>query len=256
MDLTDRALAGVIHDLVCANRILANEGCVDAFGHVSVRHPHRPDRYLLSRARAPEYVELEDIIEFDLEGHQTDGAPAGAYLERFIHGAIYEARSDVNSVVHSHSHSVVVFSVVGEPLRPLMHDASVIGSHLPVWDARTAHGDTDLLVTNVGLGRDLAAALGSFRCALLRGHGSAITGKTVRRAVHAAIYLEVNAELQLKAMQLGAITYLSDGEIAARDALWDRLEGKPLVGLDRAWEYWCRRAGVEYRPPSAGEGPQ
>src|SRR5579864_5699936 len=109
MDLTDTALAGAIHDLVCANRILANEGIVDAFGHVSVRHPHRPDRYLLSRARAPEYVELEDILEFDLEGNQTNGSAGSAYLERFIHGAMYEARQDVNSVVHSHSRNVVVF---------------------------------------------------------------------------------------------------------------------------------------------------
>ncbi len=253
MDVADRALAAAIHDLVCANRILANEGCVDGFGHVSVRHPHRPDRYLLSRARAPQYVELEDILEFDLEGNQTDGSSGSAYLERFIHGAIYEARSDVNSVVHSHSHNAVVFSVIAEPLRPLMHDASVIGAQVPVWDSRTAHGDTDLLVSNMRMGRDLAGALGTSRCALLRGHGAAVTGKSVRRAVHAAIYLELNAELQLEARQVGAIAFLSEGEIAARDALWDRLEGKPLVGLDRAWEYWCRRAGVEYRPPGAGE---
>jgi len=255
MNLTDTALAGVMHDLVCANRILASEGCVDGFGHVSVRHPHRADRYLLSRARAPQYVELEDILEFDLEGHQTDGSAGSPYLERFIHGAIYEARSDVNSVVHSHSRNAVVFSVVAEPLRPLMHDASVIGARVPVWDSRTAHGDTDLLVSNTTLGRDLAGALGLSRCVLLRGHGSAVMGKSVRRAVHAAIYLEVNAELQLKASQFGTISFLSDGEIAERDVLWDRLEGKPLVGLDRAWEYWCRRAGVEYRPPDSGQAP-
>ena len=80
----------VLEELVTANRILANEGIVDSFGHVSARHPDKPDHYLLSRARAPERIERGDIVEYALDGTAIDERGRAPYLERFIHGAIYE----------------------------------------------------------------------------------------------------------------------------------------------------------------------
>src|SRR4029453_2180301 len=129
-------------EVVIATRILANERVVDAYGHVSVRHPLDPTRYLLSRSRAPELVERGDGIEFDLEG----GAGGGArppYLERFIHGAIYEARPDVQAVVHAHAEAVLPFTISTTPLRPVVHMASFVGPQLPVWDIRDRFGDTN-----------------------------------------------------------------------------------------------------------------
>ena len=85
----------LLEELVTANRILAREEVVDSFGHVSARHPDRPDRFLLSRARAPDCIERDDIMEFTLDGEPVDAGGRKPYLERFIHGAVYEAKPDV-----------------------------------------------------------------------------------------------------------------------------------------------------------------
>jgi len=227
-------------ELVTANRILAREGVVDAFGHVSIRHPAHSERFCLSRARAPECIESADIMDFTLEGSPI--APAGRkpYAERFIHGAIYEARADVHAVVHNHSPAVIPFGVTGTPLRPLLHMSASMGTTVPVWDSRTAFGDTNLLVTALPMARDLAAALGANPVALMRGHGCVVAGGSLREVVFNAIYLQVNAELQLKAAGLGAITFLSDGEVAAV------LKTRSSFTFERAWEYWCQRAGRPY----------
>src|SRR5436189_1340550 len=93
----------VIDDLVMGNRILYHQGVVDGYGHVSGRDPRNPERFLLSRARAPGLVEPSDIMEFGLDGEPIDHDGRPVYSERFIHSEIYRARSDVNGVVHSHS---------------------------------------------------------------------------------------------------------------------------------------------------------
>src|SRR5580698_1959052 len=98
-------------DLMIANRILAHEDVVDTFGHISVRHPDRPEHFLLSRARSPEVVTVDDIMEFDLAGNALGGDERENYIERFIHAAIYEARPDVTAVVHSHADEVLPFTV-------------------------------------------------------------------------------------------------------------------------------------------------
>lgn len=232
----------LLEELVTANRILAREGVVDSFGHISVRHPQRTDRFLLSRSRAPEQVEADDIMTFALDGNPTDESGRRPYLERFIHGAIYEARPDVSSVVHSHSLSVIPFSVTGQALRPLMHVCAPIGYTVPVWDSRSEFGDTDLLVSNLAMGRDLARALGQGRTALMRGHGSVVATGSIRESVYTAIYLERNAGLQTAAMGMGPITFLSPGEVERVIATTT-----PAL-LDRLWENWCRHAGRRFLP--------
>ena len=231
----------VLDDLVTASRILAREGVCDAFGHVSVRNPDDPARFYLARAIAPELVTRDDIMEFDL-----DGAPVSddrkPFLERFIHGAVMAARPDVGSVVHSHSRGVIPFGVTGTPIRPLLHSAGVLGQDVPVWDAGDAFGDTNLLIGTVDMGHDFAATLGQGRAALMRGHGSTVVGRTIREAVYTAVYLDVNAQLQLAAMQIGSVKYLTQGET---DLIQSRLgDAKPGEGYDRAWSWWARRAGV------------
>lgn len=232
-------------DLVAASRILASEGICDAFGHVSVRNPENPQRYFLSRARAPELVERDDIMEFELDGTPVGEDVRKPFLERFIHGGLYENRPDVNSVVHSHSRSVIPFTVTSAQLRPIVHSCAAIGHDVPVWDAQDKFGDTNLLISDMDMGRDFAGVLAKGRSALMRGHGSTVIGRSIREAVYTAVYLEVNARLQLQASQLGPIKFLSAGEV---DRIQSRLaDAKPGEGYDRAWEYWCRRAGVEPR---------
>jgi ribulose-5-phosphate 4-epimerase/fuculose-1-phosphate aldolase len=229
----------VIADLVIANRILAREGVVDAFGHVSVRHPERPDRYIMSRSRAPELVTADDLMVFELDGTPVDPKGRQPYAERAIHSGLYEARSDVMSVVHNHSYDVIPFSVTRAQLRPMIHVAAPMGANVPVWDIRDKFGDGDMLVVTPEQGRDLAQAVGQGAVALMRGHGCVVVGATIKHAVMTAVYTQVNARLQIEAMRLGEPKFLTAGEIEAKT----KRQSTPLAG-DRAWDWWRARAGV------------
>ncbi len=238
----------MVSELVTANRILANEGIVDGFGHISVRHPTDSGSFLLSRSRAPGLIEETDILLFDLEGHPRSATDESLYIERFIHAAIYEARPDVRSIVHSHSHTVIPFSITPAILAPVTNQGAVIGGAVPKWDSREKFGDTTLLVSNMEMGRDLARTLGTGKVCLMRGHGSVAAAESLRSVVYLAIELVVNAGLQSSAMMLGEIVPLSAGEIAAVEAMFDKQGNRPQGARDRAWEHWCYRAKRPYLP--------
>lgn len=232
-------LEKAIRNLVIANRILAHEGVVDAYGHVSIRHPSKPDRFLLSRSRSPELVEASDIMEFDFNGNPVKGDTRKPYLERFIHGCIYAARPDVNAVVHSHAEEVLPFSVsLTTPLRPVAHSAGCMGAHIPRWDIRDNFGDTDLLVRNADHGRDLAGALASNKVVLMCGHGFAAAGRWLSEVVRIAVYMPKNARVYLEALRLGEVRLLSPGEIEHKI-----IKDPEAPEVWRAWEYWATRAG-------------
>ena len=238
-------------DLVTANRILAANNVLDSFGHVSIRHPNDPDHFLMSRARAPMCVEIGDIMEFTLGGEVVGAEPGKPYSERFIHGAILAARPDVMSVVHNHSPNIVPFSVVKKQcFCAVMHMAAPVGRDVPNWDIRDKFGDnTNLLVTNMDMGRDLAKSLGSRTVALMRGHGSVVVGRSLREAVFTSVYTEINAQMLGKALAMGEVTYLSDGEIAANT------KGRAGFTLERGWENWCRSVDRPYYPLAWEMGP-
>ena len=187
-------------------------------------------------------------MEFALDGTPVEPRGRTPYSERFIHGAIYEARPDVRAVVHTHSPGIIPFGVTGVALRPVLHMCASMGPRVPVWDPRTSFGDTNLLVTNLPMARDLAATLADRPVALMRGHGAVVAGGSLREVVFNAIYLELNATLQQRAAALGEITFLSDGEVQAI------LATRSSFTFERAWEYWCHRAAQPYdeRPM---EGP-
>jgi ribulose-5-phosphate 4-epimerase/fuculose-1-phosphate aldolase len=229
-------LQDAITTLVDANHVLAHERVVDAFGHISVRHPERPDRFLLSCSRSPELVTAGDIMEFAHDGTAVDPRGRQPYLERFIHGAIYETRPEVQSVVHNHSYAVIPFAVSKTKLRPVFHGAGRIGKTVPVWDIAKKFGATNMLVNDMIKGRDLAQRLAGNAVVLMRGHGCTVVGASIADAVLASIYLQVNAQLQMDAMRLGPVSYLSDGEIEV-------LAKEPRAfGNTRAWEYLLARS--------------
>lgn len=227
----------LIDDLVIANHILFNQGVLDAFGHVSVRHNADPSRYLLCRNMAPALVQHADIIQFDLDSRPLDANNRKVYLERFIHGEIYKARPDVMAIVHSHSPSVVPFSVVKErPLRPLCHMAGFLGAGTPVFEISDVAGDgSDLLVTNPPLGQALADSLDGSSMVLMRGHGSTVVADTLKTVVYRAVYAEINARTQIQALQLGTPRYLSEQEAVATTATIE-------TQVVRAWDMWKRNA--------------
>lgn len=224
-----------IRDLVIANRILAREGVVDEFGHISIRHPENPNHYLISRSLAPEQVTEHDLFRYTLTNELVEGDDRTPYAERAIHGGVYEARPDVMSVCHNHSPSIIPFGVTEVPLRPVFHMAGFLGHEVPVWDIADEFGDTDLLVRSVEQGRSLARALGPRRVALMRGHGSVVAGGNVREVVMSAVFMERNAQLQIQALQVGQgkVKYLRPGEV---DRTIDNV-GRAL-GQDRSWNAW------------------
>jgi HCOMODA/2-hydroxy-3-carboxy-muconic semialdehyde decarboxylase len=227
-----------IGDLVIANRILAKENVVDAYGHVSIRHPGNPDRYLLSRSLSPEFVSRADIIEFKLDGEPV-GDTRPAYLERFIHGAIYEARPDVNAVIHSHAEDILPFTISKTQMCCVAHVASDMGAKVPVWDIADKFGDeTNLLVVNMAQGRDMARVLGGNSVVLMRGHGFSAAADGLLKLVRLSVYLPRNARILLAAMRMGEFKALSEGEIRTRNNF---RAGSPE--MQRGWEYWARRAG-------------
>ncbi|WID98138.1 class II aldolase/adducin family protein [Bosea vestrisii] len=248
VDVADTATASVapspaiVADLVAANHILFDQGVVDAFGHISVRHDGRPDRFLLARNMAPSRVEAEDIVEFTLDGEAVNANGRKVYLERFIHAEIFRKRPDVMAVVHSHSHSIVPLSVVkGTRLRAMFHMAGFVGQGAPVFEIREAGGDaTDLLISNNHLGRALAEHFDGHDIVLMRGHGSTVVGGSIKQAVYRAVYAELNARYQLQAMQLGDVTYLTEGESRACVA---SIEAQ----VHRPWEMWLEQAHARRR---------
>ena len=245
-------LSSVVQDLVIANRILAHEEVVDAYGHVSIRHPDNPHRVLIARSLAPDLVGPEDIVELDLDGEPIRGGGPQLYLERFIHAAIFEARPDVMAVVHAHAEDTLPFSIAASTkLRPVIHAGSFIGPEVPVWDIADRFGDTNLLVTNIAQGRDLAKCLGVNSVALMRGHGFASAARSLIEVVRLSVYLPRNARALMRAKQLGGeIKYLSQGEIDARNRGYRPYSPETW----RTWEYWANKAGCAHlltRPDDA-----
>jgi HCOMODA/2-hydroxy-3-carboxy-muconic semialdehyde decarboxylase len=226
-----------IADLVLANHILADQGVVDGFGHVSVRSAKNPHHYFLSRSRAPAMVSTEDIMEYDLDGNAVDARGRASYTERFIHGEIYRIRGDVEAVVHSHSPAVIPFGVANVPLKPISHMAGFLIKDVPVWEIREAGGnETDMLVGNKALGAAVANKLGNGTVVLMRGHGDAVVGRSLKTAVAHAIYTELNARIEADALRLGGnITFLNEKEAANIGAGVDS-------NVERPWEIWKNQA--------------
>jgi ribulose-5-phosphate 4-epimerase/fuculose-1-phosphate aldolase len=231
-----RISAALVEDLVAASRILAMHEVLDAYGHVSARSDKRPDRFVMSRSRAPALVTAADLMELDADSEPLPGDSRKGFIERYIHGEVYRARPEVMAIVHSHSPSVIPFGVTRTKLRPVYHMGSYLWSGAPLFDIRNVREDNDLLVRDRPLGRALAGSLGSCSCVLMRGHGMTVVGENVPEAVFRAIYTEMNARLQLQAAQLeGPIEFLSDEE-GRRSTAANR------GTLERPWELWKKAA--------------
>jgi ribulose-5-phosphate 4-epimerase/fuculose-1-phosphate aldolase len=227
----------VIDDLVAANRILSDQQVLDAYGHVSVRHPSNPQHFLMGRNLAPALVTADDIVEYDLDGNAIGSKPGFThFLERFIHGEIYRLRPDVNSVVHSHSTVVIPFANTQTQLKPMFHVSSFLAPNVPVFEIRKVTGSmSNMLIGDAKLGKALAETLGANSVVLMRGHGDVIVAPSLPLVVFRAVYTDVNARMQLQAIAVGGpITFLDPEEAASANKLMDQVH-------IRAWELWKRK---------------
>jgi ribulose-5-phosphate 4-epimerase/fuculose-1-phosphate aldolase len=245
-------LADILHELIVSTRILANENVLDAFGHVSVRHPRDPQRYFISRHQAPELAEVSDLIELDLESEPIRPTEFRLYSERVIHGEIYKARPEVNAVCHHHAHAVLPYAISGQEMVPVFHLGAVIG-HVPFWDQRDEFGDTNMLVVKPEEGASLARALGPHWMVLMRRHGATVAGTSLRELTFRTVFGCDNAKLQSQAMAHGHVDSLSPGEAKLTSAHQLRPPSS-----NRAWNYWVRhveKAGLMPARGSARSSP-
>jgi len=237
-------LSDARYEVALANRMLANEGVLDAFGHVSLRHPADPSRYLLSRSRSPGLIEPDDVLEFTLDSEPVVPPSVQLYAERVIHGCTYQARPDVTAVCHHHAPAVMPFCIAGVAIVPVFHLGAAGGETLPFWNQRDEFGDTNLLVVKPEEGRSLARALGSRAAVLMNNHGATVVGRDLRELVSRSIFMCQNADYQLGAQLLGKVATLSAGETK----LAGTLNAMPNV-TNRTWEYWTLRLAEAGRMP-------
>jgi ribulose-5-phosphate 4-epimerase/fuculose-1-phosphate aldolase len=228
-------LAETLHELIVATRILCNEKVLDAFGHVSVRHPHDPQRYFISRHRAPELAEVSDLVELTLDSEPVRPTEFRLYSEKVIHGEIYKARPDVNAVVHHHAHAVLPYAISGQEIVPVFHLGAVMGK-VQFWDQRDEFGDTNMLVVKPEEGASLARALGPHWTVLMRRHGASVAGTSLRELTFRTVFTCDNARLQSQAMAHGRVDALSAGEAK----LTSSHQLRP-PSTNRAWDYWLRQ---------------
>jgi ribulose-5-phosphate 4-epimerase/fuculose-1-phosphate aldolase len=242
-------LTEVRAELSLANRIVAHEGVIDAFGHISMRHPDHPGRYLLSRSRAPELVTPEDFVEYDLDSRPLRDPGVGQYSERVIHGEIYKARPDVMSVCHHHCPAFMPLLATGTDYVPIFHLGAVGGIKPPYWDQHDEFGDTNMLVVKPEEGASLARALGSQWMVLMKRHGVTVVGTSVKDCVFRSIYSARNAEYQVRALAIGGpVASLSPGEAQ----LAGQITAK-TTGLTRSWEFWSMRVAKSGGVPGAAK---
>jgi HCOMODA/2-hydroxy-3-carboxy-muconic semialdehyde decarboxylase len=234
----------VRYELALASRMLANEGVLDAFGHVSLRHPGDPGRFLLSRSRSPQLVEPGDLIEFTLDAEPVRPTGERLFAERVIHGCIYQARPDVMAVCHHHAPAVLPFCIAGVPIVPVFHLGAAGGATIPFWQQHDEFGDTNLLVAKPAEGHSLARALGAHAAVLMRHHGATVVGGDLRELVSRCIFMCQNALYQLQAQSLGKVVPLTPGETR----LAGSLNALPNV-VGRTWEYWSHRLAEAGRMP-------
>lgn len=228
----DRA---ALEDLAAANRILVDQGVFDAAGHVSVRHPGHPERFLMSRSLAPQMITADDIMEFDLDCNAIDPRGRRGFIERYLHGEIFRARPDVMAVVHSHSPSVIAFGLAKTPMQAMYHNAAFLAAGVPVFDIREKFGTTDIVVSTAAKGAALAGVLADKPVALLRAHGMVAVGPSLPVAVFRAIFTVASANIQHQALALG-------GPLAALDAEEGRIAD--IVNVEtvgRSWDVWKQR---------------
>jgi ribulose-5-phosphate 4-epimerase/fuculose-1-phosphate aldolase len=225
-----------LQELVQANRILAHEKVLDAFGHVSIRGAETG--YHISRSRSPGLVTLEDIQHYDVASKIIGADTRGAYLERIIHGEIFKARADVRAISHFHSPAIMPFCVTGRPWVPVTHVGATVGMTVPFWDEQAEFGDTDMLVSTPEQGISLATALGAHSAVLMGNHGAVVVGGSVRELVMRSIQLCRNADVLLQSLAIGEPQSLTPGEVQLSGA--KNLE--PRV-LERVWDYHLARTG-------------
>lgn len=249
-------LAALHRKFITGCHILHYHGVLDAYGHLSFRHPHDDDVFLMSRHIAPATIASpDDLIAYRVRDAEPVDPQQGTkgYAERHIHSEAYRRHGHVRAVVHSHAESVIPYTISGVPLRPCYHMAGFLGlgarGHPEVYDAadffRDGQDIPDMLVRNAHLGEPLAACFdGGGVVALMRGHGLTVIGGGIEEVVSRALYTMKNASIQTAALTMqaafagpggqgGGLKFLNEKESEAATEM-------SITSAQRPWKLWER----------------
>lgn len=230
-----------IADVITASHMLANEGILDSFGHVSTRSAKNPERFFIPRAMAPALITRADMVEVGLDCKPVDPNAPRLNGERYIHCQIYKARSDAQSVIHTHDMAVLPFGIAGVTLKPVVAQAGFLPPETPLFEIRNANASETrrgMLILNAHLGDELAKTLGTHPVVLMRGHGDAVVGRSVREATIRTIYTRINAQAQLAALSLSPnIVSLNASEL--------EVNSKENFDADRPWQNYLQRLNAK-----------
>ncbi|GFF59484.1 acriflavine sensitivity control protein acr-2 [Aspergillus udagawae] len=246
----------IFHTLISGSHILHHHGVLDAYGHLSVRHPEQTNTFLMPRNLAPALMSSRaDIVEYRVEdASPVDPDSPPGYVEGFIHSEIYKRYPEIHSVVHSHSPALLPFTITGVELRPCVHMGGFLGNRVPKFDIAEFYSEEDvrdLLIRNQRLGKHLSACFSegsgnsSHSVVLMRGHGFTVIGGGIEESVFRAIYTAENARVQTASLTLQlaagtapwkdseALYYLQDSELLAATQMtrWSVM---------RPWNLWVR----------------
>ena len=215
-------------DVITACRVLSRQKLVEAFGHVSARIP-ATDLFLMTPRISLDLVTEGDLLTMNLKGKVIEGGQTAPF-EAWLHTAIMGSKPRVNAITRIHARMANIFSVTDRKLEPVHNHGSFFADGVPVFS-------TPDLISTAKLGDEVAQGLGDKPAILLRGNGQVTVGRTIPEAVMMAIYLEEAAEVLYGALQIGTPIPLTPDESKQR-----QIEALPSVDLERAWNFFKRRA--------------
>jgi ribulose-5-phosphate 4-epimerase/fuculose-1-phosphate aldolase len=218
----------VKRDVISACRILGEQKLVEGFGHVSARLPDS-ESFLLTPRISLALVEEADLLTLNLDGRVVEGHHPAPF-EAWLHTAIMKSKPSVNAITRIHARVANMFSVTERKLEPVHNHGSFFAGGVPVFKRPD-------LISTAELGAQMTQELGDDPAILLRGNGQVTVGRTIPEAVMMAIYLEEAAVMLYGALQIGTPIPLSASESKQR-----RIEALPPVDLERAWNFFKKRA--------------
>jgi ribulose-5-phosphate 4-epimerase/fuculose-1-phosphate aldolase len=161
----------------------------------------------------------------------------------FIHTWLYKTRPEVKSVIHIHPPTVVLFTIVNKPFKPIFgaYDPSSVDLLL---DGIPTYGRA-ITVRNDELGKEFAKAMGNKRVCLMKGHGITTAGASVEEATVTAIKMNEIAEMHYRAYMLGEPQEISEEDLNEFRKSKAAAAQRPMKKMHQnsSWRYYADLTG-------------
>lgn len=201
----DAAMENLKQKVVWAGRNMIERGLVaGTWGNISIREKGSGFIAITPSGKPYDQIQVADIVIVDPQGMVLSGSRPSSELA--LHLAIYKSRTDVYSVVHTHSLYATACAVAGKAIPPCLEElVQVVGG--PVAVAEYALPGTEALASQA------VAALSDRSAVLLSNHGAVACGPSVEEAMLIAELVEKAAHIHVIAEQLGGARRLTDTDV-------------------------------------------